>query len=272
MKYSWIAMSLLGLLVLAGCNKAGTDAAARAATDTVATVNGKPISRNTYDYYAKGVAGKAASELSAEQRAELLDNLLRGEVVSQKIENDGVAKEPETAAVLDLSRLNVLQQIASQRYLKDRKATEQELRAEYETQVGALAKQEYHARHILVATEDFARRLIDQIGKGAKFEDLAKKESMDPSKTNGGDLGWFTPERMVKPFSDAVVALKKGQVTPNPVQTQFGWHVIRLDETRDVTPPSFDSVRDRLQQIVDAKKFKTYTDELVKNAKIEKKL
>jgi peptidyl-prolyl cis-trans isomerase C len=271
MKYRYVALGTLSLALLAGCNKAG-DAKSTPAEETVATVNGKAISRNTFDYYAKGVDGKPSAELSAERRSELLDNLVRGELVAQQTEKEGVAREPETAAVLELTRLNVLQQVSAQRYLKDRKSTEQELRAEYETQIAALSKQEYHARHILVATEDFARKLIERLNKGEKFEALAAKESMDPSKTNGGDLGWFTPERMVKPFSDAVVGLKKGQVTQAPIQTQFGWHVIRLDETRDVTPPTFDSVRDRLQQMVDAKKFKSYTDELVKTAKVEKTL
>jgi len=135
-----------------------------------------------------------------------------------------------------------------------------------------MPKTEYHARHILVATEQFAQKLIDQLDKGGKFEELAKKESMDPSKDNGGDLGWFTPDRMVPPFSQAVVGLTKGGYTKKPVQTQYGWHVIRLDETRDVAPPPFDSVKDRLGQIVEAKKFKSYTDELAKTAKIEKKL
>lgn len=272
MKYRSLSLVILGLALLAGCTKADDTEPKPAAGDTVATVNGKPISRNTFEYYAKGAAGKPAAEISAEQRAELLDNLVRGELVAQQTEKDGITKEPETAAVLELSRLNVLQQVSAQRYLKDHKGTEQELRAEYETQIAALSKQEYHARHILVATEEFARRLIGRVNKGEKFEELAQKESMDPSKTNGGDLGWFTPERMVKPFSDAVTGLKKGQVTQSPVQTQFGWHIIRLDDIRDVTAPTFDSVRDRLQQMVDAKKFKSHTDELVKTAKIEKTL
>ena len=136
--------------------------------------------------------------------------------------------------MVELSRLNVLQQAVSEKYLKDKKATEQELRAEYETQVAAMPRLEYHARHILVATEQFADKLVAELDKGAKFEDLAKRESMDSSKDNGGDLGWFTPDRMVKPFADAVVALKPGEFTHTPVQTQFGWHVIKLEETRDL--------------------------------------
>lgn len=264
----------IALIALTACNKQAADADKKAApgSDDVAVVNGKAISRNTFDYYVQGVSGKPAADATAAEKAQLLDNLVRGELIAADAEKTGVAKKPETQAILELSRLNVLQQAASQNYLKDRKATDEELRAEYATQVAALAKTEYHARHILVATEQFAQKLIEQLGKGAKFEDLAKKESMDPSKTNGGDLGWFTPDRMVKPFAEAVVNLKKGEYTHSPVQTQYGWHVIRLDETRDLAPPEFDGVKDRLVQIVEAKKFKTYTDDLAKTAKIDKKL
>ncbi|MEP7312291.1 MAG: peptidylprolyl isomerase [Pseudomonadota bacterium] len=273
MKHLQLLPICIIVLALAACGKQGATPDKPAAdADTVAVVNGVAISRNTFDYYVQGVAGKAATEVTAEEKAQLLDNLVRGELIAADAEKTGVAKQPETRAILELSRLNVLQQAASQSYLKERKATDEELRAEYAAQVAALSKTEYHARHILVATEQFAQKLIEQLGKGAKFEDLAKKESMDPSKTNGGDLGWFTPDRMVKPFSDAVVNLKKGEFTKTPVQTQYGWHVIRLDETRDLAPPEFDGVKERLVQIVEAKKFKSYTDELAKTAKIEKKL
>jgi len=138
--------------------------------------------------------------------------------------------------------------------------------------VGSLAKQEYHAKHILVATEPFAQKVVDRLQKGEKFEEVAKHESMDSSKDNGGDLGWFTPDKMVKPFSDAILALKPGEYTHKPIQTQYGWHVIELVETRDLQPPPYDNVRQRLEQVVQAKKVKAYTDDLMRNAKIEKKL
>jgi peptidyl-prolyl cis-trans isomerase C len=270
MKYA-IIPSFACLALLAACAKNGAPADKDAGSD-VAIVNGVGISKNTFEYYVQGVTSKPASEATAEQKSQLLDNLIRGELVAADAEKTGLSKQPETKAILELARLNVLQQAASQAYLKDRKATDDDLKKEYDAQVATMPKTEYHARHILVATEPFAQKLIGQLDKGAKFEDLAKKESMDPSKENGGDLGWFTPDRMVPPFSQAVVALSKGTYTKTPVQTQYGWHVIRLDETRDVAPPPFDGVKDRLVQIVEAKKFKAYTDELAKTAKVEKKL
>lgn len=263
-----VAAALLAAACKPGANAPATGAAAD--SKPVATVNGKAIARDLFNTYAKGVSGKETAELTEEQRGQILDNLIRAELIATQAEKDGVAAKPETAAMLKLSRLNILQQEMMQKFLADKAPTDQELRAEYETQVGALAKQEYHARHILVATEDFAKRLIAQLDKGAKFEQLAQRESIDSSKENGGDLGWFTPDRMVPPFAAAVVALKKGEYTKAPVQTQYGWHVIRLDDVRDVQPPPFDSVKERLVQIVQAKKFKAYADELMKAAKVAK--
>jgi peptidyl-prolyl cis-trans isomerase C len=101
---------------------------------------------------------------------------------------------------------------------------------------------------------------------------VAKKESIDSSKEQGGDLGWFSPSSMVKPFADAVAGLKKGETTPSPVQTQYGWHVIQLIDTRETPVPPIDSVKDRLDQYVQNKKFKAYQDELMKTAKVEKSL
>ncbi|MBV6423424.1 MAG: putative parvulin-type peptidyl-prolyl cis-trans isomerase [Steroidobacteraceae bacterium] len=274
MKSVRISAVLAAALLLVACKPGANAPAAGAATSAdakpVATVDGKAIAKSLFDTYAKGVSGKESAELTEEQRGQILDNLIRAELIASQAEKDGLAAKPETASMLELSRLNILQQEMMQKYLADKTPTEQELRAEYETQVNALSKQEYHARHILVATEDFAKRLIAQLDKGANFEQLARRESIDSSKDNGGDLGWFTPDRMVPPFSAAVVALKKGEYTKAPVQTQYGWHVIRLDDVRDVQPPPFDSVKDRLVQIVQAKKFKAYADELMKTAKVVK--
>jgi len=236
-------------------------------------VNGTPIGRDFYEFYIKGITGgKSSAELTAQQRSVALDNLIRARLVAAEAANQGLDKSGDTVYLLELTRLNVLQQAVQERYLKDRKPTEQELRAEYETEIAAAPKTEYHARHILVATEPFAQKIIERLDKGEKFDALAKEDSMDSAKNNGGDLGWFTTNRMVPEFAGAVVALKPGEYTHKPVQTQYGWHVIQLMETREVTPPPYDQVRQRLEQVVQAKKFRMYTDELLRNAKIEKYL
>jgi peptidyl-prolyl cis-trans isomerase C len=259
----------------AGCQwKGGATSSSGTTTESppAATVNGVPISREFYDFYVRGVTNRSPSDLTAEQRAQLLDGLIRGELIAQESDKDGLARDQRTADLLELARFNVLEQEASRRFLKDHQATEQELRAEYETQVGLLPHQEYHARHILVETEPYANRVIEELDKGANFADVAKRESMDSSKDNGGDLGWFSPNGMAPAFAAAVVALKPGQYTHKAVHTQYGWHIIKLEDTRDVTPPAYDSVRQRLVQIVDQKKFRAYEDSLMKNAKIERKI
>jgi peptidyl-prolyl cis-trans isomerase C len=267
------------LALAAACQRTGTatDPAKPAATDSakgsVATVNGKPISREFFDFYVKGAEGKAGQPLTAEQRNEALDSLVRARVLADQAEKQGVDKETETATILELQRLGVLQNAVTKKFVEATKPTEDELRREYETQVASLSDKEYHARHILVATEDFAKNVIRRLDRGAKFEDVAKRDSTDPgSKDNGGDLGWFTPDRMVRPFSEAAMALKPGEYTKTPVQTQYGFHVIKLEETRDLKPPSFDQVQKQLDQMVRMKKFQTHVDELVKQAKVEKTL
>ena len=271
MNYARIFVLASVLTALAACQpKGGATTAAADTSPALATVNGTTITQNFFDFYIKAIAGKKPSDLTPEQQSVALDNLIRARLVAQQADKDGVDKTADTQDLLELTRLNVLQQTMEERYLKDKKPTEQELRAEYENQVAALPKLEYHARHILVATEPFAQGVVQNLEKGAKFEDVAKKESMDSSKDNGGDLGWFTPDRMVKPFADAVTSLKPGDYTHKPIQTQYGWHVIQLVDTRPLSPPPFDQVKQRLEQVVQAKKFKAYTDDLVSKAKIDR--
>ncbi len=266
-------ISFAALLLLAACNKgAPTANPAQSAEGTVATVNGTPISRAMFDYYVKNTAGKPASELSVEQREQLLDNLVRGELIAQQALKEGLDKSGDTAPLLALSRLQILQQAGAQHYLADKKPTDAEIKAEYEAQVAAMPKMQYHARHILVSTQEAAQKIIDQLKKGANFEQLAKKDSMDSSKEQGGDLGWFSPANMVKPFADAVVTLKKGEFTQTPVQSQYGWHVIQLIDTRDTPVPPLEQVKDRVSQLVEQKKFKAYEDDLLKNAQVQKNL
>jgi peptidyl-prolyl cis-trans isomerase C len=274
MNYSRVLVLAMALAALAACQPKGGSGGTTATADTsptIATVNGTAITQSFFDTYIKFIAGKPAAALTTDQRQMAVDNLIRAELVAQQAQKEGVDKTPETADILELTRLNVLQQTMSERYLKDKRPTEQELHAEYETEVAKLPKLEYHARHILVATEPFAQKVVERLEKGGKFEEIAKQESMDSSKDNGGDLGWFTPDRMVAPFADAVVSLKPGDYTHKPVQTQYGWHVIQLVETRDLAPPPFEQVKQRLEQAVQAKKFKAYTDDLLKNAKVDKK-
>jgi peptidyl-prolyl cis-trans isomerase C len=221
----------------------------------------------------KGLLQGKQQELTPEQKNQVLDEMISMELMAAQAAKDGVDKDLDTAAQLEVLRMRVLADAASQKIMKGQEPTDAQLHAEYETAIASMDKTEYHARHILVASKDQAEQIIKKLKGGAKFEDLAKAQSLDTgSKATGGDLGWFTTSRMVKPFADAVKALKKGEITPEPVQTQYGWHVIQLEDTREAAPPPFDQVKAQLVNSVIRKKLQAYVEDLKKNAKIEKKL
>jgi peptidyl-prolyl cis-trans isomerase C len=266
------AVTTVGLM-LAGCQAkdGAADPAAEAAKKPVATINGKAITQGEFDAFVKQVAGRAVTELDAEQKTRALDSLINLRVLAAQAEKDGLHKQPDLAAELELTRLNILQQALATKYLEGKTPTDQELKAEYDAQIAQMGRNEYRARHILLPTEIAATQVLERLRKGEKFEALAK-DSLDASRDRGGDLGWFNPSSMVKPFADAVMALKKGETIAKPVQTQFGWHVIRLDDVREMQLPPFEEVKQQLNQAVLAKKFRAYSDELTKAAKVEKKL
>jgi peptidyl-prolyl cis-trans isomerase C len=246
--------------------------AAAAAEPPVAVVNGTPISRTVFEYYVKTSTGKTLADLPPQAKGQLLDNLIRGEILSQQAIKDGLDKNSDLQSQVTLSRLQVLGEAEANRYLKDKPPTDAQLHAEYDAAIAEMPKTEYHARHILVASQGEAQVVLDQLKGGASFEELAKTKSTDSSKDQGGDLGWFATSTMVKPFADAVVTLKKGETTPAPVQTPFGWHVIQLLDTREQTPPAFDAVKQRVQQLVQQKKIRAYQDDLIKTATIKRNL
>ncbi len=263
-------------LVLSACGKQQASAPAggdKPVGTTVATVDGKAISQAEYDFYVKQLtSGKGPVTLTPEQKVQILDELVAMQLMAAQGVKDNIESDPEVAARLDVTRMHLLADAESQKFLKTQTPTDQELHSEYDSAVASLDKTEYHARHILVASKELAESLTKKIKAGAKFEDIAKAQSMDTgSKANGGELGWFTLTRMVKPFSDAVKSLKKGEMTAEPVQTQFGWHIIRLEDTRDVAPPPFDQVKDQIMNRVISKKLQAHVEALKKTAKIELK-
>jgi peptidyl-prolyl cis-trans isomerase C len=266
-------------LIVTACGKgqqtppAAADKTAAPAPAPVATIDGTPISRVEYDIYLKSLLrGRPATELTTEQKNQVLDELINMQLLASQGLKEGVDKDPDVSAQLAVVRMRVMADAESAKYLKDKEPTDAELHTEYDSAVSSMDKTEYHARHILVARKEAAEAAIKKIKGGAKFEDVAKAESTDGSKTNGGDLGWFTLTRMAKPFGDAVKGLKKGEMTSTPVQTQFGWHVIKLEDTRETAPPPFDQVKQQVSNGVMQKKLQAYVDGLKKTAKIEKTL
>jgi peptidyl-prolyl cis-trans isomerase C len=278
------ASAVVVLAVLTACSKteqaaappAADKAAPAPAAAAIAVVNGTSITRSEFDVYVKSLLQGKQQELTPEQKNQVLDDLINTQVLADQALKDGSDKDPEIEARLNVLRLRVLADAEVQKYLKAHEPTDAELHAEYDNQVASMDKTEYHARHILLASKDkdLAEQLIKKIKHGAKFEDIAKSQSIDNgSKANGGDLGWFSTSRMVKPFADAVKGLKKGELTPEPVQTQYGWHIIELEDTRPFTPPTFDQFnKQQLINPIMQKRLQAYIDSLKKDAKIEKKM
>jgi len=261
-------ISTLGMLLAIGCTKAETpvDPAAK----PVAVVNGAPISRDVWNLYVKTRhGGKTPGDPTADEQKEALDELIGMYTGAQEAEKQKLgACEPN--ARLELVGKSAMAELLFKKYTEGAEPTEAELKAEYEARIAEAPKQEFHARHILVEDEVKAKELIAQLDKGASFEQLAKDNSKDGSATEGGDLGWFNPNQMVKPFSDAVQQLEIGKYTATPVKSEFGWHVIKLEEKRATTPPPFDAVKAQLGPMVNQKKFETHLKELVKAAKVER--
>ncbi len=233
------------------------------------TVNGKTIPNARIDMLVKErvPAGQTAP---AELRSAITDDLVNREIIAQEAARKGLDKNPDILQQIELARQSVLVRAYLGDYVKAHPVTDAAIQAEYDRVKAQAGNKEYHARHILVGSEAEAKAIIDKLNKGEKFETLAKANSKDPgSKNNGGDLGWFTPAAMVKPFADAVAGLKKGETTKAPVQTQFGWHVIRLDDVRPTKFPALDEVKARIKQGLEQQEVQQAVAELRKSAKVE---
>lgn len=242
--------------------------AAQAADSTVATVNGKPLKQSLVDYIVKDATARG-QKVDDNVKSVIVNKLISSELVIQEAQKQGLDKQPDYLAKEELLRRELLVNTYLENFVKKNPVSEADTKAEYEKFKQQLGDKEYSARHILVATEAEAKDIIAQLGKGGDFAKLAKDKSKDPgSKDKGGDLGWFPAGAMVKPFSDALAKLQKGQVTQTPVQTQFGWHVIKLEDTRAAQPPAYDKVKDTLQKQVQQRNLEKMLNDLRAKAKV----
>jgi len=236
----------------------------------VATVNGKPVPQSRVDALIK--TATHGQEAPPELKAQAKDQVVMREIFAQEAEKQGIPNTPDYKAQLDLVRQTVLINTLFQNFVKSHPVSDADAKAEYDKIKAEQSGQEYHARHILVDSEDEAKKLIAQIKAGAKFEDLAKKSSKDTgSAENGGDLDWAKPSAYVPEFSTALQGLKKGQMTDTPVKTQFGYHIIRLEDTRAAQFPSYDEVKDKIKQQMEQVKLQEYQEKLRKAAKTDYK-
>ncbi len=264
------------LLSLAGCDQmqttlnttdSGSTPAAAVTGDIIATVNGSPITRQVLDVYKQQRAAKGIQPDTSDDDA-VLNELVALELMRQEAANSGARTDPVISATLDQLDRSTLAGAAIKAFITANESSDEELRTTYDTGVGKPGN-EYNARHILVDSEQEAKDIIALLDAGGDFAELAREKSTGPSGPNGGELGWFGAGQMVKPFADATATLEKGSYTKEPVQTQFGWHVIRLEDTREGTPPPFEDVKERLKIMLANQKLQKHIEEMKASATID---
>jgi peptidyl-prolyl cis-trans isomerase C len=265
----YITRSILisALALLSGC----ADEAPAQAQDAgqVATVDGKRLPESVFRIYALNALQRNADDLSSEERARAIEDLVYVLVLSNEGEKRGIPAERAMAAELELIRLQSIAREVTERFREQNPPSDAEIRALYDENLPRLSARQYHARHILVATEEEAVGLIAQIDGGGDFAALANEHSSDGDGKSGGDLGWFTAESMVQPFGEAVRTMEDGTYTPTPVQTQYGWHVIKVEESREGQPPDIESLRAELTSAVERRKLDEYIRGLREGAVVE---
>jgi peptidyl-prolyl cis-trans isomerase C len=195
--------------------------------------------------------------------------LINREILMQEADRQGLTNSPEVKSQMDMARQSIVIRALVQDYVKKNPVSEADMKAEYDKFKAQAGDKEYHARHILVEKEEDAKDIIAKLKGGAKFEDLAKQSKDPGSAANGGDLDWAPPTAFVKPFSDAMIALQKGQITETPVKTQFGYHVIKLEDSRPAKVPTFEEVKPQIAESLQQQKLQAYQQELKKKAKIQ---
>jgi peptidyl-prolyl cis-trans isomerase C len=244
-------------------------ASAQAADDKPEVlVNGVSIPKARVDMRVKAAAQQGQPE-SEEMRKAIREDLINLEVISQAAAKNGLDKQTDTAQQLELARQSVLAGAFVQDYVKSHPVGEDDLKKDYETMRARVGNKEYKLSHILVETEEDAKKVAAELKKGAKFSKVAKSKSKDPgSKDNGGDLGWAVPSNFVQPFAEAASKLAKGQVSA-PVQTQFGWHVIKLEDTRELKVPTFEEMKPNLEKRKQQESIQKLIADLRGKAKIE---
>ena len=269
MNKTLVTMALSSSIILIGCK--GENGVTQPLTqipeeDIIAKVNGTPIGKKSLEYITAEAAQRNSGAKIPEDR--LLEDLISRELLRQEAERKQLQKKPDVTAALQMAQQSILSKAAIGDFVENTTITDPEIQAEYDKQVGGMKSTEYKARHILSKTEEEAKAVIKQLDKGTNFAELAKKKSTGPSNKNGGDLGWFTPDRMVPPFSEAVIALKKNEYTKAPVKTQFGWHTILREDSREKTPPELKDVKEQVKQVLQRKALQDHLTQLRKEADV----
>lgn len=240
-----------------------------ALAQNAAIVNGKPVPKARMDVLAQQLAA-AGRPVTPEMQGQLREEVITREVFMQEAQKQGLDSTDDYKNQLELARQAILIRQLFENYRKTSTVSDADAQAEYDKFAAANSGKEFKARHILVETEDQAKKILADLKKGAKFEDIAKKQSKDPgSGANGGDLDWASPSSFVPEFSEAMVKLNKGETTAAPVKTQFGYHIIRVDDIRQAQLPKFDEVKPQIVQQLQQQRLQKYQEELRAKAKVE---
>lgn len=234
---------------------------------SAATVNGKPIKESWVNFIMKDA--QARGQKGKGLKRAVINELVGSELAYQEAAKKGFDKKADIITAAEIGRRKLVVNAFLADYMKKNPVSDADKKAAYAQYKKELGTKEYKAKHILVKTEAEAKAVLDELGKGGDFAKIAKSKSKDPgSKVKGGDLGWFSPAGMVKPFSDAVTSLKKGEMTKSPVQSQFGWHIIKLDDSRPLKAPSYDKVKNGLERKLQQQKLEKLMLGLKEKAKI----
>jgi peptidyl-prolyl cis-trans isomerase C len=239
-----------------------------AADKPAATVNGKPISNEAVEKVLQQRSAQAKRAPTAEDREAVVNELVNRELLYQEAVRQGVDKSPDVVFQVQQQTVNLVVRKMVTDLLEKEPVTDADLKKEYDENIAKAGLKEYKAKHILVKTEAEAQGIVKQLDNGADFSGLAKEKSTGPSGKDGGELGWFRPNQMVPEFSAAAEKLKKGTYTKKPVKTQYGWHVILLEDVRDSTPPKFEDIKPQLRTVVQTKRIQAMVDDLRNKAKI----
>ena len=235
----------------------------------VATVNGKAIPASRVDQVVKQVVAQGKQTDSPQLREAIKKDLIGREVMIQEADKQGFGTRPEVKSALENARQSIIINAMLADYVKKNPIKDPEIKAEYDKYKAQVGDKEYHVKHILVPTEDEAKALIVKLKAGSKFEDLAKASSKDGSAANGGDLDWASPASYVPEFSKAMVALQKGAITDTPVKSQFGYHIIKLEDSRTAKIPPLEEVKQQVAESLQQRKLQVFREELMKKAKIQ---
>lgn len=255
-------------LAFAAAPALAKDKKADAADNVIAVVNGKSIPAVRADAMVAAQVAQGQKD-SPELRKAVREELIRREILAQEAQKKGMDKKPEVQGQMDLARQGVLIGTYLNDYVRAHPVTDEAIKKEYDAVRVALGDKEYKVRHILVESADEAKAIIEKLNKGEKFEDLAKQSKDPGSKDRGGELGWASPSSYVKPFSEAMVKLEKGKFTETPVKSDFGYHVIMLDDTRELKAPALEEVKGQIAQRLQQKTVEQHIADLRAKSKVD---